>query len=103
MSNILLRDDTSKIERSRTILAKKGIIQKENDKNSTFTEVIIFDGATENRKIKMKQSESREIFCCKCEQYATVRLGNSACLRVISKEIGVFCALHTLWGQNPNV
>lgn len=46
MSNILLRDDTSKIEQSRTIVAKKGIIQKENEKNI----LILFDGTIQSEK-----------------------------------------------------
>ena len=61
MFNILLRDDTSKVERSRTILAKKGIIKKVNEKNI----LILFDGTIhsekQNGKINFLTFERTEI------------------------------------------
>ena len=46
MSNILLRDDTSRVDKSRTIVAKTGIIKKENEKNI----LILFNGTIQSEK-----------------------------------------------------
>ena len=50
MSNILLRDDTSRVEKSRTIVAKTGIIKKENEKNI----LILFEGTIHSEKTNGK-------------------------------------------------
>lgn len=50
MLNILLRDDTSRVEKSRTIVAKKGIIKKKNGKNF----LILFDGTIQSEKTNGK-------------------------------------------------
>jgi len=46
MLNIFLRDDTSNIERSKTIIAKRGYITKKNDQNI----LVLYDGTIQTEK-----------------------------------------------------
>ena len=50
MLNIFLRDDTSNIERSKTIIAKRGYITKKNDQNI----LVLYDGTIQTEKKNSK-------------------------------------------------
>ena len=61
MSNIFLRDDTTSVDQSKTIIAKKGIIKRKNDQNI----LVLYDGVMqterENKKINFLNFDKTEI------------------------------------------
>ena len=61
MLNIFLRDDTSSIDQSKTLIAKKGIIKKKNERNI----LVLYNGTIQtekkNNKINFLNFDKTEI------------------------------------------